>query len=83
MVRAVRIVLNRKGVGELLKSPEVEADLKRRGEAMANAAGEGFEADSEVGSRRARASVRTATREAAMAEAEDRTLTRSIDAARN
>jgi len=80
---SVRIVLNRKGIGELLKSAEVEADLKRRADAVANAAGEGMEATSEVGSRRARASVRTATREAAMAEAEDRDLTRAIDAARN
>lgn len=74
--------LNRKGVTVLLKSPEVKADLEARANRVANAAGEGFEVDSEVGPQRARASVRTVTFDAMKSEAEDRALTRALDAAR-
>jgi hypothetical protein len=82
------VTLNRKGVRQLLRSSEVLDDLGRRAEAIeeaANAAaGEpgAFEWDAEVGSNRARASVRTASREGMIAEAKDRALTRSIDAGR-
>lgn len=78
----VRIKLNRKGVGELLKSPEVQADLKARAERIAAGAGEGFVADSEVGKVRARAAVYTETQEAMKAESERKALTRAIDAGR-
>lgn len=77
-----KIVLNRKGVRELLRSNEVLGDLERRALAIAAAAGPGFEADSDVGRNRARASVLTETREAMEAEAKDRALTRAIDAGR-
>jgi len=77
-----RVRLNRKGVRELLRSREVLSDLERRANAIAAAAGEGMEVDSEVGRNRARASVRTATREAVLAEAQQRALTRALDAGR-
>ncbi len=79
----VRIELNKKAVREILRSPEVQADLKRRADAIAAAAGPGHETDLSVGRNRARASVVTATHEARRAEAVDRALTRAIDAGRN
>lgn len=77
-----RIVLNRKGVKALLRSPEVLADLKQRAERIAAAAGSGMEVSAMVGQNRARASVITATRSARRAEATSRALTRAIDAGR-
>lgn len=77
-----RIVLKRKGMRELLRSPEVLADLKRRAEAIAAAAGSGMEVSAMVGRNRARSSVITATSEARNAEATSRALTRAIDAGR-
>lgn len=79
---AVRIVLNRKGIRELLRSSEVRRDLERRAEAIASAAGPGHVVDSQIGPNRARASVRTDTIDAMVNEATARTLTRSLDAGR-
>jgi hypothetical protein len=59
----------------------VQKDLDRRAARIAAAAGPGFEATSQP-SRRARASVITATAEARAAEATSRALTRAIDAGR-
>lgn len=78
----VKIVLNRKGVRELLRSQEVLADLEDRANRIASSAGDGHAVSAEVGTVRARASVRTDTLEAAKAEAETRDLTRAIDAGR-
>ncbi|MFA5712299.1 hypothetical protein [Mycolicibacterium sp.] len=77
-----RIVLNRKGMRQLLRSPEVLADLERRAERIAARAGDGMEPSAMVGKNRARASVITATSEARKAEATRRALTRAIDAGR-
>jgi len=82
MAATVRVELNSDGIRALLRSEAVRADLERRARAIAEAAGEGFEVESQVGSNRARASVRTATAEAREAEATDRALTRAIDAGR-
>ena len=79
----VRIVLNRKGVRELLRSPEVLADLERRARRIASSAGPGHAVDSEVGRNRARASVRTDSIDAMLAEADTHQLTRAIDAGRS
>lgn len=78
-----KLTLNSAGVAELLKSAAVRADLEGRARAIASAAGEGFEADSEVGSKRARASVRTTDFASRKAEAQDRALTRAVDAGRS
>lgn len=78
----VRIVLNSAGVEELLKSEEVRADLERRARNIAEAAGDGFEASSEIGINRARAEVRADTIEAKQAETTERRLTAAIDAGR-
>lgn len=82
----VRIELNRAGVGELLKSSEVRADLARRASAIAAAAaaagGGTFGHEASVGKSRARAAVWTEDVEAMLAEANHRALTRAIDAGR-
>lgn len=80
---ATRIRVNRAGIRKLLTAPEVEADLLRRGQNIARAAGPGHEADIDPDSpNRARVNVRTATPEAMVSEAGSRTLTRAIDAGR-
>lgn len=78
----IRIELNRAGIGEILRSDGVLADLQARAEAVAAAAGPGHVVDSGVGPHRARASVRTDTFEAMWAEAVDRNLSRAFGAAR-
>lgn len=80
--KGMRIKLNRAGVQQLLASQEVADDLAKRGERMADAAGDGVEVTSTRNRDRAVVFVRTATIDAMKAEAEDRTLTRSIDAGR-
>lgn len=79
---AFRIKLNSRGVREVLRSPGVLADLERRAEAVKRAAGPGHEVEVEVGAKRARAAVVTATAAARRSEATNRTLTRAFGAAR-
>ena len=76
------IELNRAAVGRLLKSPEIQRELLKRAERMADQAGPGFVADVQVGRTRARAMVKSTDYESMKAEATDRSLTRAIDAGR-
>lgn len=76
-----RIKLNMAGFRELRNSPKVVADLTRRAEAVAASAGPGHKVDVNRGRDRARAAVITDTIDAAIDEAQDRNLTRAIDAA--
>lgn len=78
----IDIVLNRKGIADLLKAPGVLSDLERRAHAIAAQAGPGMEVDSEIGPHRARAAVITDTPQARHAESSGRALTRAIDAGR-
>jgi hypothetical protein len=82
MATQVTIKIKNAAIRDLLRSAAVRADLERRAEAIANAAGEGMEVDSDLGNKRARASVRTASVKAVMAESEHRALTKAIDAGR-
>lgn len=82
MAGRIKIEMNPAGVREILQSEAVRAELHRRAQLIADAAGEGMEASSQIGATRARASVRTETPEAMRAEAEDRTLSSAIDAGR-
>jgi hypothetical protein len=75
---------------EIMRSPEMLAEVTKRAEAIAAAAnaeyrgeGEGFVAHSNVHSTRARGSVVTATNQAAYAEAKYGLLTKSMDAGRD
>ena len=78
-----KIAIETDEVRDLLRSPEVVADLQRRTRNIAAAAGPGFTASVVVGRNRARGSVITSTQEARMAEARTRALTRALDAGRN
>lgn len=75
----VRIVLNRRGIRQLLQDTETVAP---RAERIQAAAGPGHEMRVEVGRNRARAVVYTATFEAREAQATGENLSRSIDAGR-
>jgi hypothetical protein len=82
MTTEVRFVLNHDGVAELLRSQGVLAEVTRRAQQIANAAGPDMEVRSEITEHRARASVFTATVAAMVEESAHRTLTRAIDAGR-
>lgn len=82
MAQQVKIKLNSAGVKELLRSPGVQGDLRRRANAVAAAAGPGHVVHSETGRSRARAEVVTDTFEAMAREARDRNLTRAVGSAR-
>lgn len=78
-----RIKWNLKAFRELRTLPSVQADIQRRAEAIATAAGTGFDANSTPSPRnRARSSVVTATGAAIRKNATDNTLSRSLDAGR-
>lgn len=88
MAGNLRIVLNSKGVRDLLRSPAVAADLERRAKNIAAAADGAtgragdHAVETQVGPNRARAAVYTDTFNAMHREADQRTLTRSLDAGR-
>lgn len=82
MATKIRVDLNSEGIAELLKSTELQNELDRRAQRVAAAAGDGFEADTYIGRDRARSVVRATTAKALRAEAQDRALTRALDAAR-
>lgn len=73
---------NSKGIKAILTGNDMLSDMERRALNIASAAGEGFEVRSEIGPRRARAAVITATSEAIRAEIRDRALIRALDAGR-
>lgn len=55
----VKVVLNRQGVGELLKSAEMQAICKEQAEAIANRADGDYEVTTNVGRTRCSATVIT------------------------
>jgi len=82
MAKSMRIKLNRDGVRALLASQELADNLSDRGERIAAAAGEGFEATTTKNRDRVVVFVTSETAEAKKAEAENRALTRALDAGR-
>lgn len=76
-------VIDPREVGKILRSPAVAADLRRRANNIAAAAGPGFLASVVVGRTRARGSVITTDERSRRAEATTRALTRALDAGRN
>lgn len=77
-----KVELNSKQVREALKHPAVQAELMRRAERIAKAAGPGFKATALRGTNRARASVITNTKAARRAEAKNGVLSRALEAGR-
>mgnify|MGYP001355758463 CR=1 FL=1 len=78
----VRIEFNDEGFRKLRFLPAGAADGLRRGQAIADAAGEGVDAQLVQGRDRWRVIVQTNTDEAMRAEAEDKTLTAAVGAGR-
>lgn len=81
---AVRVKWNYPGMGTILKSADMRAELERHARAIAAEAGGSpdYLTDSSIGRNRARASVRTATVAAAKAETTEHVLLRALDAGR-
>jgi len=81
----VRVKIISKGAREILRSAKVQAELERRGKAIADAAGgePDYEVETRVGANRVRTSVRTATQKAREDESRNKALTRALDAGRN
>lgn len=80
-----KFVANTNGIAELLRTPEIAADLHARAERVAAAASDGtaeYVVRSEIGRRRARAAVVTGNFEAMLLERREHRLARAIDAAR-
>ena len=82
MAQSIRVEINFEGATQLMKSPEVMADLEARAQRIAAAAGSGHMVTAYAGKTRARVSVITASDTARRRESTDRNLTRAIDAAR-
>jgi len=84
MAKSIRIKMNSAGARGTLNSSAVRADLKRRGEAIAQTAGGGddFKANFGRSGDRAVIFIRTASDAGREAEAKDRALTRALDAGR-
>lgn len=85
MAKPVQVVLNRKAVGQLLRSAGVKADLAERAKRIHTAAGgdkAGYRADSFEGFDRSRAQVVAATHKAQTDQARHRTLDSALNAGR-
>lgn len=78
----VTVKVNRAGVRELLRSPEMLGELEQRAQRISTAAGPGHRIDSAIGPNRARAAVITETVEAMRREATERSLSKALDAGR-
>lgn len=83
----MRFRMNRRGIGELLKSAGVVADVQRRAEAVVSSANalagvEGGHNVRNATTNRARAIVMTSGKAAAEAEAVNHSLTAAVNAAR-
>lgn len=82
VVKSIRVKLNPAGIRALLQSQELTADLERRGERIADAAGEGHEVTVTQNRDRTVVFVRASTFEAKQSNAENNDLLRAIDAGR-
>lgn len=83
MAESIRVELNAAGVQAILNDQQVAGDLLRRGQAVASAAGDGFEAVAQTRrTGRAAVIVVTSTAAAKRAQARDRVLNTALDAGR-
>lgn len=75
----MKIKFNTKGFDELRNSPEISALLEAKAREVAAAAGPGYEAETVFhGKKRARVSVKAATRAARVSEARNHNLIRAV-----
>lgn len=78
----IEVKWDSKGIRQVLRGEPMLADMERRADQIAQAAGEGNEVRSEIGTNRARAAVVTVSGDAVRNEIRDHTLTRALDAGR-
>ena len=78
----VKVVLIREGVRELLRSEEIQTELKRRGQRVQEAAGAGYEMDARVGVNRANVQITAKTFRARKSNLKHNTLLKALNAAR-
>ena len=74
----VKFKLNRAGVGQLLKSSEMQSLLSSKAGEISGRAGDGFEAETYIGRDRARATVKAATPEARKACLDNNSLLKAL-----
>lgn len=73
-----RIVLNRKGVRELLRSQEMMNICSSYGHKAVQKLGEGYEVSNHVGKNRVNSSVRTVTAEAVRENMKNNTILKAV-----
>ena len=73
-----KIVLNRSGIREMLRSVEVKNAIKEQADQIADRCGEGYEAGSTIGRQRALAHVRAATPEAVRDNYDNNTILKAV-----
>lgn len=78
MSSKVKIKLDRKGVGALLKSEEVMTVLKEEADSRAATAGEGYGVNTYVGKNRCNAEIKAETHKARQDNLKNNTLLRLI-----
>ena len=78
MAERVKVKLNYKGVGQLLKSSEMQALLAQHAGQIAGRCGSGYETDGFVAQTRAVATVYPATRAARAANARSNTILKAL-----
>lgn len=78
----VTVKLNNKGFRELRTSAKVQAEIQRRAERVADAAGDGFEVDNPGTHNRARRTVIPKSAEAGARSADPTVLLRALNAGR-
>lgn len=74
----VKCVVNRKAVGDLLKSGEMAACIKAEADSRAASLGSGYSTDSKVLKTRVVSSIFTATKEAAADNSKNNSLLRAV-----
>lgn len=78
MSSGVRIVLNKAGVRELLRSPEMKAICEEHAVAIRNRCGDGYESDSYTGRNRVNAKVWASSAEAQQDNSENNTILKAL-----
>lgn len=73
-----KFILNRTGVAELMKSPEMVVLLKETAKTIQNRAGDGYETSTFVGKNRVNISVKTKSRKAIRDNNKNNTLLKAL-----
>lgn len=71
-------MLNRAGVAELMKSPEMVACLKETAKTIQNRVGDGYETNTFIGKNRANISIKTKSRKAIRDNNKNNTLLKAL-----